>query len=52
MKAPRIDDHGQYAAVEGGRTIRVFTSIDNRLMLGDFHAKIAGFAAKQPPAGD
>lgn len=41
MAAPRIDDHGECANHPQGRSIRVCTQIDTRLMFEDFYAKIA-----------
>lgn len=40
LPAPRIDEHGRYADAPAGRKIRVYTGIDTRLMIGDFHAKL------------
>ena len=44
--APEIGDDGFYASHEG-RPIRVYTQIDNRLMLGDFFAKLRAASARQ-----
>jgi purine nucleosidase len=39
--APRINDDGSYAPHPAGRPIRVYTSLDTRLMFEDFCAKLA-----------
>ncbi len=41
VPAPEIGDDGFYAPRAGGRPIRVYTLLDNRLMLEDFYAKLA-----------
>jgi inosine-uridine nucleoside N-ribohydrolase len=41
VPAPEIGDDGFYVERPGGRPIRVYTQIDNRLMLEDFYAKLA-----------
>ncbi len=46
--APRIDGQGCYAGPAGARKIRVYTGIDTRLMIEDFHAKIAVDAPAGP----
>ena len=48
VKAPRIDDTGQYADHPGGRKIRAYTAIDNRLMFEDFYAEVASFGRESP----
>lgn len=40
LRAPRIDKDGQYVPNRRGRTIRVYTQIDNRLMFDDLFAKV------------
>jgi len=40
IKAPRINDDGSYTAREDGRDIRVYTSVDVRLMFGDLFDKL------------
>lgn len=44
--APMITDSGLYQYNHKGRSIRVYTQIDNRLMFGDFIAKLALFTGK------
>jgi inosine-uridine nucleoside N-ribohydrolase len=39
--APRIDDEGRYVDRPDGRPIRVYTHLDNRLLLGDLYARLA-----------
>ena len=36
---PQIDDQGQYRFTQRGQTVRVFTSLDVRMMLEDMYAK-------------
>lgn len=38
---PRIDEQGRYAEGDGRRKLRVYKTIDTRLMFEDFYAKIA-----------
>ncbi|MEZ0448315.1 nucleoside hydrolase [Cellulomonas sp. ICMP 17802] len=45
LPAPAIDDEGRYVARPGGRPIRVYTHLDNRLMFDDLVAKLARHAA-------
>jgi purine nucleosidase len=45
MPCPRIADSGLYELRTDGRPLRVFTRIDNRLLLEDFYAKLTLFAA-------
>ena len=48
---PRIEDSGLYAEHPHGRLIRVFTGLDNRLMMEDLFAKLdelAGLHVAQP----
>ncbi len=40
IPAPRIGPGGNYIPRADGRTIRAYHSVDNRLMLGDFFAKM------------
>jgi inosine-uridine nucleoside N-ribohydrolase len=40
MPCPRIDDEGQYLPSADGRPLRVYTSLDTRLMLEDLYAKL------------
>jgi purine nucleosidase len=44
VPAPQIDDDGFYVARPDGRPIRVYTQLDNRLMLEDLYAKLAAQA--------
>ena len=48
-RAPKITNAGTYEDNPGGRSIRVFTAVDNRLMFEDLFAKIA--RADAPGAG-
>ena len=41
VPAPEIGDDGRYVPRPDGRPIRVYTQIDNRLMLEDLYAKLA-----------
>lgn len=41
VRAPRITADGQYAPGPKGRTIRVYTRLDTRLMMEDLYAKLA-----------
>ena len=41
MAAPSIDDAGGYRVPASGRTIRVYTDLDVRLMFSDLYAKLA-----------
>lgn len=43
-KAPRVTDNARFVENPNGRNIRVYYDIDNRLMFGDFFAKLALFA--------
>lgn len=47
VPAPRIDSDGLYVDNPGGRAMRVYTRLDNRLTLDDFRAKLAEFSAWQ-----
>lgn len=40
---PRIDDRGRYAEGDGRRKLRVYKSVDTRLMFEDFYAKVAAW---------
>ncbi len=40
VPAPRLDADGRYVERQGGRPIRVYTQIDNRLMFGDLESKL------------
>ncbi len=40
LAAPTIQDNGDYAPNPKGRLIRVYTTVDTRLMFGDFEAKL------------
>lgn len=44
--APAINDRGEYRYNAKGRNIRVYDLLDNRLMFGDFFAKLAMFEAR------
>ena len=44
---PKIDDNGQYQPNPTGRIIRVYTSVDTRLMFGDMVARFQAFANKK-----
>lgn len=44
MPTPRITDEGWYEDRPDGRTLRVFTVLDNRLMFEDMFHKLAAFA--------
>lgn len=44
MPAPAIADDGTYVPRPDGRPIRVYTHLDNRLMLEDLYAKLAAAA--------
>jgi purine nucleosidase len=44
--APTVTDTGLYQYNHKGRPVRVYTQIDNRLMFGDFIAKLALFTGK------
>lgn len=46
LPAPRIDDDGQYVHRPDGHLIRVYTHLDNRLLLGDLFARLALHARK------
>jgi hypothetical protein len=46
VPAPEIGDDGSYVPRPDGRPIRVYTRIDNRLMLEDLYAKLALHAAR------
>ena len=50
VPTPRLSDAGQYQKNVGGRSIRVYTQLDCRLMFEDFYAKVAtsDTAAKMP----
>lgn len=50
MRAPRISDSGWYLPNPEGRPIRVYTSLDTRLMFGDMFAKFARFNAPSAAA--
>ena len=41
VRAPRISADGQYVKNRKGRTIRVFTHLDTRLMMEDLYAKVS-----------
>lgn len=41
LPCPEISDQGSYVENSKGRPIRVYTSLDTRLMFGDFFAKMA-----------
>lgn len=43
--APRINDDGSYTPRADGRDIRVYTQLDNRILLSDLFKKIAANAA-------
>jgi inosine-uridine nucleoside N-ribohydrolase len=43
MPAPRITDSGTYEPDAHGRTIRVYTNLDTRLLFEDLYAKVAAF---------
>jgi purine nucleosidase len=40
IEAPLINDDGSYTAQKGGRDIRVYTTLDTRLMFGDLFDKL------------
>lgn len=42
-KCPLIDDHGHYRDNPAGRDIRVYTTLDSRLLLADLYAKVRAF---------
>ena len=44
---PKIDDNGQYQPNPTGRIIRVYTTVDTRLMFGDMVARFQAFAKKK-----
>ena len=44
MAAPHINDDGSYAFNHEGRSIRVYYQLDQRLMFGDFEAKLLRMA--------
>ena len=44
MAAPHINDDGSYAFNHEGRSIRVYYELDQRLMFGDFEAKLLRMA--------
>jgi hypothetical protein len=46
VPAPEIGDDGFYVPRPDGRSIRVYTRIDNRLMLADLYAKLALHAGR------
>ena len=46
VPAPEIGDDGAYVPRADGRPIRVYTRIDNRLMLEDLYAKLALHAGR------
>ena len=41
VRAPRINADGQYVKNPRGRTIRVYTQLDTRLMMEDLYAKVS-----------
>jgi inosine-uridine nucleoside N-ribohydrolase len=45
MYAPRLNEDGTYVAQSSGRQIRVYTSIDTRVMFEDLFAKLQAYAA-------
>lgn len=47
LPAPQISDSGAYKFGEEGREIRVFTSIDTRLMVEDFFTKLNYLASNE-----
>lgn len=51
VPAPRINDAGQYEPNPEGRSIRVYTQLDNRLMFEDFYAKLATFDERSEATG-
>ncbi|TIC79109.1 nucleoside hydrolase [Nocardioides sp. GY 10127] len=50
VPAPRLDEKGEYEDAPGGRDIRVWTSLDLRLMFEDFFLKLDEHAAWHPGA--
>jgi purine nucleosidase len=48
VPAPEIGDDGFYIERPDGRPIRVYTQIDNRLMLEDLYAKLANLKGSDP----
>jgi len=49
LRAPRITSFGLYEQNPDGRRIRVYTSLDTRLMFEDFYAKVAAFDNRIEP---
>lgn len=51
VPVPRIDDQGRYAGSdgEGERKLRIYTTLDTRLMFEDFYAKLAASHSPIPP---
>jgi len=49
VPAPEIGDDGRYVPGSGGRSIRVYTDLDLRLMFGDFFAKLRAHHARGEP---
>ena len=45
---PRLNLHGRYEAAPGGRPIRVYTSLDTRLLFEDLFAKLQIYAKQRP----
>jgi inosine-uridine nucleoside N-ribohydrolase len=50
MPCPRLLDSGAYEPRPGGRPLRVFTTVDTRLLLEDLYAKLAVHAGHVVPA--
>ena len=44
VAAPTLDDAGTASPCSGGRPIRVYTRVDNRLMFEDMFGKLEAFA--------
>lgn len=49
VPAPRISDAGDYEEDPSGRTIRVYSVLDTRLMFEDFYAKVSLWRLTPPP---
>ena len=45
VPAPKIGDDGSYEENSSGRTIRVYSQLDTRLMMEDFYAKVSLFGS-------
>lgn len=43
LPTPKITDTGQYEPNPEGRPLRIYTTLDTRLMFEDFYAKVAAF---------